>query len=107
MQRSFTTAALAALSIFALAGAARAEDQHILAGDLSQPAGVASFHHQLAKATDALCGDRFENMFHKDRYQACVEGVRDEAVAQLPTESRQELAAAEAAQPMRLAKAGQ
>ncbi len=111
MSRPFIVAAgLAALSALTLSGAAQAQDQavHITVGDLSQPAGVAVFHRQLAEAVDTLCGDRWQtHLVNQSGHDACAAAVRDEAVAQLTPENRQELAQAEGVDSkMQVAKAG-
>jgi UrcA family protein len=86
--------AFSVLTLAAVAGVARAEDQHIQVGDLAQADQLAAFNHSLAKATVNLCGTRWDHMTDRNAYYACVAGVRDEAVSQLSPVQRQQLASA-------------
>jgi UrcA family protein len=96
-------AVLGALALGLIASGARAEDQRIHVGDLSDPAQVAQFDRDLGRATTQLCGARWDHRFDRSGYSACVAAVHDEAMGLLTPIQRQQYAAGEA---IRLADAG-
>jgi len=87
-------AGLAALTLLAVGGVAKAQDQRIEVGDLSQPAQLAAFNHSLDRAVTNLCGSRWDNISRMSAYRACAAAVREEALDQLSPVHRQQFAAA-------------
>ncbi len=102
-----TAAGLAALTLAAVCGVARAEDQHFTVGDLSRPEQAAAFDRHLTQAADALCGSRWDNMGHLNTYRDCAAAVREEAMAQLTPTQRDQYAAITAQHGVRVASLGQ
>lgn len=104
----FNRAAASGLTVLALAafaGIARAEDQPIQVGDLSQPAQAAAFERSLARATTNLCGSRWDHLFQRNAYRECVAAVHEEALGLLSPTQREQYAAATATGAVRVASA--
>lgn len=85
------TLALAALPITALTTAAHAAEYRVPVADLNlaTAAGAAKFDARLQMATNALCGAQRQIAVRN----SCKAGVRAEAMEQLSTQQRVQLAA--------------
>jgi UrcA family protein len=90
------TWALAVMPMIALAGAAHAQEVRVRVGDLSQPAGAASFARHVETAASAICATYVRPIEAAGRMAACKQAVRDEASAQLSAAQRQQVASASA-----------
>ena len=83
-----TTIILATASIAALAGAARAEEQRIAVGDLSQPGQAHAFMQRLDATAQTMCDFYADSASRPAQIAACKSAVRQEAIEQLPQTQR-------------------
>ena len=84
---------LAAASVTALAGAARAEEQRIAVGDLSQADAAHAFAHRLDAAARTMCDFYANDASRPAKVAACKVAVRQEALEQLTPVQRAQLQA--------------
>jgi UrcA family protein len=86
--------ALLAVPVLAAASAVHADPIHIRADNLSNPERAAAFQHKLDVAADSFCSGYTFGLNSTQNDAACRQAVRDEAMSQLSSTQREDLAQA-------------